>query len=118
MRQAIRNSLSVKDVRMRRSVPATHQVVFAPIGGLPLNGCRPHPEALGAWAVCGSDSKAAALPQELVEDVALALPGAPADRHDSDGARVPGEGPQRLSTDLKLLSVRVEADELLWVSRP
>ena len=52
-----------------------HQVVLRPIWGSLLNRCRPHPQPLGAWSVRWADHEATALPQELIQDVRLALHG-------------------------------------------
>ena len=80
-----------------------------------LDGVRPHPEALCAGAVRRGDPEApGALPEELVEDVALPLPGPPAHGDDPHGALVARQDPHGFLPDLKLLRVVVVADELHW----
>lgn len=53
-------------------------MVLAAVRGAAFHGGGPHPQALGAGPVRGAHHEAAALAQQLVQDVGLAL-GAPTD---------------------------------------
>lgn len=89
-----------------------HHVILAAIERLSFDRCRPHPKALGARPVGGGNLEPAALPQELVEDVALSLSGPTAHRNYPDRARVALQGPDCLFPHLEPPRCRVESDEL------